>query len=299
LEKHQIKEYDCKTIAPIIDTLLRLTPSFEDYYQLKDVLVDSFETIPDVISRIKYKNIQADLTRLITLIAILSNYCSQTLGSSFFLIFNNASPNNTSSNNASCNNASCNKTTVRAIISECEHSRKDLPELSSLTPSHLFEGDVSVCDNFHNLIFSQDEYSILLAASDDNEVLLSIRISLYKYLNSSNDSVTWRGTQKTMDKVLIVNEFRSSCKKICSGQPNTFSEKLFRSINETIFNENQGAVHPLRIDKGGNSPVKKRGEDKAQRRDINYEFHLHYWQCENGKIELASIVSHNDFTIPR
>jgi hypothetical protein len=41
-----------------------------------------------------------------------------------------------------------------------------------------------------------------------------------------------------------------------------------------------------------------RGRDKAQRRDIDYEFHLHYWECANGTIELASVVHHNDFSIP-
>jgi hypothetical protein len=41
-----------------------------------------------------------------------------------------------------------------------------------------------------------------------------------------------------------------------------------------------------------------RGSDKAQRRDIDYEFHLHYWEIANDVIELASVVHHNDFSIP-
>lgn len=34
------------------------------------------------------------------------------------------------------------------------------------------------------------------------------------------------------------------------------------------------------------------------RRDIDDEYHLHYWQCRNGAVEIASIVVHNDFSIP-
>jgi hypothetical protein len=50
--------------------------------------------------------------------------------------------------------------------------------------------------------------------------------------------------------------------------------------------------------KGGNEPQQKRGQDKAWRRDIDYEYHLHYWECDDGSVEFASVVTHNDFSIP-
>jgi hypothetical protein len=62
--------------------------------------------------------------------------------------------------------------------------------------------------------------------------------------------------------------------------------------------EQLAAVHALRAGKGGNNPKWTRGKDNAQRRDIDTEFHLHYWKCADGTIELASVVRHNDFSIP-
>ena len=67
---------------------------------------------------------------------------------------------------------------------------------------------------------------------------------------------------------------------------------------ETIRGQNLPGVHALRTSPGGNATQRLRGTDKAQRRDIDQEFHLHYWECANGTIELASVVHHNDFSIP-
>jgi hypothetical protein len=34
------------------------------------------------------------------------------------------------------------------------------------------------------------------------------------------------------------------------------------------------------------------------RRDIGYDYHVHYWE-HGGHIEFASVVIHNDLTIPQ
>ena len=46
---------------------------------------------------------------------------------------------------------------------------------------------------------------------------------------------------------------------------------------------------------GANDPQQMRDNDKGQRRNIDREFHLHYWDCDDGTIELAKVVYHNDF----
>lgn len=78
------------------------------------------------------------------------------------------------------------------------------------------------------------------------------------------------------------------------------ASKILRSIIETIKGQNLSAVHALRTGSGGNDPQRVRDSDKAkaQRRDIDREFHLHYWELADGTVELASVVYHNDFLIP-
>jgi hypothetical protein len=63
--------------------------------------------------------------------------------------------------------------------------------------------------------------------------------------------------------------------------------------------ENLSDTHWLRTGKGANNPQKKRRKDKAEpwRRDIDRDYHLHYWKTANGT-EFASVVVHDDMTIP-
>jgi len=74
---------------------------------------------------------------------------------------------------------------------------------------------------------------------------------------------------------------------------------LLRACAETILEQKLQATHWLRTGKGANNPQKKRNKDQAGawRRDIDREYHLHYWQTAN-ELEFASVVSHNDMSIP-
>ena len=74
----------------------------------------------------------------------------------------------------------------------------------------------------------------------------------------------------------------------------------FKSIAEAADRVNLAATHALRVDQSGGSPHRRRSADRAAawRRDVDDEYHLHYWECVDGMLELASIVPHNDFSIP-
>jgi len=74
-------------------------------------------------------------------------------------------------------------------------------------------------------------------------------------------------------------------------------DALLRAIAETLLGKSLADTHPLRTGSAGNSPQRKRGPDEAWRRDIDYTYHLHYWKGPNG-IQLASVVVHDDMTIP-
>lgn len=273
---HGIVEYDVNTVAKIADRLLTNTPSFETHYQVKDVLSENLETDPDVIRLTTHDALQSDLARCLTLIAVLRKYCVQHLGSHVLIL----------------RDAPKQIILVRALIHELEHTRDDIPILTY--PPELFEGDVSVCDDFRGLIEIFDESAILVGASNDFEIELAIRIALFKSEIAQGNFPDWNGRIVSS----IGERFRELCQQICSDQGDSVPPKILRSIVETIKGDNLSAVHALRKDKGGNAPQKTRDSDKAQRRDIDDELHLHYWECADGTIEFASVVYHNDFSIP-
>lgn len=71
---------------------------------------------------------------------------------------------------------------------------------------------------------------------------------------------------------------------------------LLRTCVDTLLRENMAATHALRAGKSGNEAQIKRGSDGAWRRDIDHEYHLHYWETASGP-EFTSVVVHNDFSI--
>lgn len=273
---HGIVEYDVNTVARVVEQLLRITPSFETYYRVKDVLYEHLETDPDVIRLTTHDGLQSDLARCITLIAILRKHCSQPLGGHSLIL----------------REVPKQIIQVRAQIHDLEHERDDIPTLPCLPA--FFEGDVLACDDFRGLIECLDEAAILVGASDNLGIELSIRVALFKHSIAQGELPDW-------GNVLIPSigtEFRELCQQCCEDQGDSLPAKILRSVVETVRGQNLSAIHALRTGPGGNDPQRMRGSDKAQRRDIDREFHLHYWDCANGTIELASVVYHNDFSIP-
>jgi hypothetical protein len=153
---------------------------------------------------------------------------------------------------------------------------------------------VLVCDNFRTLIECLDEAAILLSCSDDIGLETAIRIALYRSRLQRGEEPDWDDT----NGLLIGRCFGNILRGCCQGQPAAFAIKVLRAVVETLESFNMAAVHPLRTGRGGNEPQRTRGKDKAWRRGIDEEFRLHYWQCEDGRIEFASVCVHNDFSMP-
>ncbi len=273
---HGIEEYDSHTVAKIANWLLEKTPTFESYYSVKYILYEHLKTVPDVIRLTAYDGLQPDLDQCITLIAVLRKHCSQSLGG-YSLILRKA-PSKV--------------VQVKVQIYEIEHNRDDIPALPR--PPEYFEGDVLVCDDFNGVLECLDDTAILVGATDDLGIKFAIRIALFKSAILQHDAPEWGALQVSE----IGPSFRESCQKVCTDHGGSLPDKILRSIVETIEGRNLSAVHALRTGKGGNEPQRMRGSDKAQRRDIDREFHLHYWKCDNGTVELASVVHHDDFSIP-
>lgn len=272
---HGIVEYDVNTVARIADRLLTITPSFETYYRLRDVLTENVETDPDILRLTTHDGLQSDLARCVTLIAILRKHCLQPLGGHSLIL----------------RETPMQVIKVKAKVHELEHERDDLPPLPC--PPEFFEGEVLVCDDFRGLIACLDETAILIGASDNIGVKLSIRIALFKHEIAQGEDPDWGNTSVP----LIGPEFRETSQRCCADNGASLPPRILRSIVETIKKQNLRAVHALRSGSGGDDPQRKRGSDKAQRRDIDREFHLHYWDCADGTVELASVVYHKDFSI--
>ena len=275
---HGIFEFDVNTVAKVAGRLRTTAPSFESKYGIRYALfaLANFKTQPNIFHHITDSGIRSDLAQCITLIAVLRKYCIRSPAD--HSIISRQAPNQ--------------EVQVRVQIDDLEHNRQELMELP-MSPE-FFEGSVPVCDNFLGLIEFLDEAAILVGATNDFQLRLAIRISLFKYAITQKENPDWQ----ELNVPKINPKFRESCQKCCCDQGEFLSKGILTSIVSTVFDLKLNKTHALRSGKGGNDPQIMRNSDKAFRRDIDYEFHLHYWKCGNGTIELAKVAYHNDFSIP-
>lgn len=272
-----IVEYDVNTIAQFLVRLLQRTPSFETYFSIQDVLTDELSTDPDIFQFCSGARLQSDLARCIVLLAILRKHCWELTRDHSLIL----------------RQAPATIIRVRALITLLEHQRTDLDAMPPL-PKY-FDGDAMVCDDFRSLIDCLDEAEILLEATDEVGIGVAIRIAVYKARLACGTSPDWDDVPRHR----IGHCFFSTFKGI--NPTHQLSAKLLRAIVETLEQVNMAATHQLRTGYGGEDPQRVREIDRANgwRRDIDRDHHLHYWICEDGIVEIASVsFPHDDLTIP-
>ena len=267
---------DFNTIATVVDTLLQLTPSFEDYFSVSDVLTDRLLVDPDILKLPARNALQLDLVRCLILIAILRQYCGDAIRDHFLILRFAPEP----------------VVTVQAKIELIEHDRDDLNELP-MCPE-VFDGKVLICDDFRGLVKCLDESSILVDSKDTLELETAIRVALYKSRLDRGKDPDW----DDLRGLRIGCYFFDTVKAVCRAT-RSLPGKILRAIVETLDGENMAAVHALRTGRHGNDPQRMRGADRAMRRDIDRDHHLHYWSCRSDVVELASVsYPHDNFWIP-
>lgn len=272
-----IVEYDVNTVALLAERLLQQTPSFETYFRFRDILVSDVVTSPDLLGIHTAPKLTSELARCVVLIAILRTHCQQAVLDHNLIV------------------KPWKGTTVvqvNALIHDIDCERDDLRPLP-FAPE-LFSGDVLVCQSFRELVMNLDENAIWHMAQDEVGLELAVKIAVYKSRLERNVEPDW----DHITGFSFGKEFLERSTLACQANPPGFITRLLRSLVETIDGMNMPAVHALRAGQGGNTPQRMRGQDKAWRRDIDYEYHLHYWECEDGRIEFASVGPHNQFDIP-
>lgn len=272
-----IEHYDANTVNIAVGRLLNQSiTSFEEYFRIREVLSEEPSVSPDVLHQSRGDALRSDLSRCLLLTAILRKYCREDFHSHALILRHAPSP----------------VLTVRAMIEDLEHNRNDLDELS-ISPD-VFEGEVLICDDPKGMIKCMDGATILASSEDNVGVDSAIRIALFK-------SRIERGKEAKLDelpKFRIGEYFLGTVLQACHAE-SALPEKILRSIVETLEGLNLADVHPLRTGLGANDPRQKRGKDTAMRRDIDPIYHLHYWSCDDGLVEFATVsYPHDNFWIP-
>ena len=278
LARAQVFEYDANTVAVLAETLLGRSAKIEDALGIDDVLVDDLTIKPDIFAGHAPVTLREEAERCAVVVSIVTQYCNESLIHGHAIVIR-----------AHDFGAAVR---VRGVLQDVEHYRNDLSGLP-MAPEY-FEGSALVCSSFHRLLMSLDEVAVLRAATAEDNVRAAINLALYKQHVTLGRPRDWQD----LPDFLIGHEFFASLEAHHVMSGTALAEKVIRAVIETICHENLAATHWLRKGKGGSDAQRMRGKDAAWRRDIDYEYHLHYWECEIGVVELALLVVHNEFSIP-
>jgi hypothetical protein len=275
---HGISQFSVNDVATVVNKLLQHTPSFETYYRVREALCENFSTSPDVMQFCTGQGLQTDLARCILLLAILRSHCREDILQNALIL-------------KYCPNRIIQ---IRALVHEIDHDRSGwAPDIPA--PPEYFEGDVLACDDFLGLLACIEETAVLTGATDSDGVEIAIRVRLYKSRLARHEDPDW----DNVAGMSMGSHFEDSILQCCQDADPGFADRALRAICEAIDKRSLRSIHPLRTGPGGNAPQRRRSFDnaKAWRRDIDHEYHLHYWDLPDGSIELATVGIHSDYAI--
>lgn len=273
-----IFEVDANTVALVADRLIDKALSFEDNFGVTEVLTTDFATSPDVLGLYAPRCLSVHLERCLILVAVLRSH-SQESAVQHILVRN------------TCEGAS--EIAVKACIHDIEFLRTDIDEPPK-SPDY-FKGSVLVCRNFRELVSPLDEVTMWESAHNDPSIVeAAVKVALYKSRLERGLNPTW----EDLPPFSFGTEFLEHVDQCCAANPQSLLSRVIRALVETLDDLALTDVHALRTTEGGSAPQKTRRGDKAFRRDIDNEYRLHYWNCQDNTVEFASIGPHNDFSIP-
>lgn len=173
---------------------------------------------------------------------------------------------------------------VKAAVIDAEW---DVPPASLTLPFEV-EAKFRLTASFNQVLYNFDAIEICqnLPVGAMEEVIFC---TLFK--KQSCDGLTAKLDWK------VGPEFEDSVRRLHLHNNVTVFRALLDACINTICELVLDKTHHLRTGPGSNNPQIVVGDFAAWRRDITYEFHLHYWR--NGNIcEFASCGVHNEFEIP-
>jgi hypothetical protein len=267
VDKYNIDYIQPEEIDKIVNAILNKLPHIEDHCEIFDILIDK-----DNFSDIENRN--EDFIYLLKKIAtILKIDC----------ILNKK---NNNENIIISNGLKDPLIKFDALISLIDSKHQiDLPLAINVEFFHF-------C-NF-KLFCSKIEPAIIVMNAQSD---MCIKMAVYIKLFQVDPSCDYIYEEKTPNFVLHESFFQS-LRNLNFHIDESKINLLLRSLYEEVLNINMKDTHELREGKsGGSNQISHKGY-LGWRRDIDYEYHLHYWR-KGEELIFTDVVPHNNFKITK
>jgi hypothetical protein len=150
-----------------------------------------------------------------------------------------------------------------------------------------------VFDLLEDVLLQIDAGQLILNDQHVGAARLSIALRTFQLARTHNAASTWND----VPPFTLGPQFLSAMAAL-ELQSQGLSEKLLRSCAEVLLGINPDKSHDIRRSESGGSPAIKMGHSMARRRDLDREYHLHYWSPTVAGVQFASVGPHRITTIP-
>lgn len=126
---------------------------------------------------------------------------------------------------------------------------------------------------------------------------LCIKMAVYIKIFQFDENVDYIN-QSNEPNFVLYDTFFKSMRDLNFHKDEAKIDSLLRALFEEIMNLNMKDTHELREGRSGGSNQISHNGYLAWRRDIDYEYHLHYWKKGN-ELVFTDVVPHNVFKITK
>ena len=262
-------EIQVKDVIELVNGLLERAPTLEGYSGINEALFDGLICSPAVELSNRNELFQEGFERLIFFAALVGNLNSIPANKQISIVRNIEA--------------------LPAII-DVQASLHDFDGDVNITLPYKVSGTCSICRNWDELHAFLNYEQLWVEANTNSASEHALKTNVWSVARI-------RGIPKQRQlKWTFGSRFLESASSFGFLHDLTRVRMLLRACAETILQEDMRSTHALRTGRGANNTQVLRGTDKAWRRDIDHEFHIHYWETSDG-IEFSCVVPHNDFDI--
>jgi hypothetical protein len=278
LSQTAVTEFDANTIAIVAEMLIARSGQLERSTGIEDILLaEDLGIIPNVFAECCWPELKYEGEKCAVVVAIARTASDDPTASAQGLAIRPAPVSQ--------------KITVDCRIEVIDSRRSDLRNLP-MSPSR-FRGEAIICQTFQEFLGAVDELELWKSARSNHDLETAIRVAIYKSRVAAGAATTWT----MIPRFRINQQFYGTAHECGALTSDSLGRSTLRSILDAVEDRRLASVHELRTGSGPQDPQKRRGSDLAWRRNITYEHHLHYWQCEGGMKEFSCMVPHNSFDI--
>lgn len=276
LASHAIEEFDAPTVQMAARGLVERQGTFEEHFGVRLILFDEGALVakPDLPHGCSCLGLARDATQTMAAVSFAKQKGLDDADSHSVVL-------------RPCE-GNC-EVSVSMAVHAVEWASGECDEYA---PPLVIENEVSSSPCFGSWARASDELKLWCSSSDSAPRRAAIRLRTFKMAGELGSPVAWEKT----GAFVFGDAFLAAADQCCRTP--THVKELLRAMSEALLGAQMKDVHSLRKGSGPNEPQRTRGLDKAWRRDIDRDLHLHYWGCAGGVVEFACVGHHNSMSIP-